>query len=221
MRYGARKRSANPVRPRPRFPVAEEGATGGWKPLRSLLPYLWPSGAPSLRLRVLLALAALVAAKVASVYIPVFYGRGRGRPLARHRRRWRRPGGAPSPLPCRWPSSSPTARRGFSPRVQRSPRRHLHQRRATGDPHRRARSVPPPPRALDALPPRAADGEAVALDRARHAGDRDPAAALQPVRDLPHRDRAEPRVRHPVERARRGHRAHHHRGGGPLHRVPP
>ena len=47
----------------PRFPVAEEGATGGWKALRSLLPYLWPSGAPSLRLRVLLALAALVAAK--------------------------------------------------------------------------------------------------------------------------------------------------------------
>ena len=59
----------------PRFPVAEEGAAGGWKALRSLLPYLWPSGAPSLRLRVLLALAALVAAKVASVYIPVFYGR--------------------------------------------------------------------------------------------------------------------------------------------------
>ena len=59
----------------PKFPVAEEGATGGWKALRSLLPYLWPSGAPSLRLRVLLALAALVAAKVASVYIPVFYGR--------------------------------------------------------------------------------------------------------------------------------------------------
>ena len=55
--------------------MAEEGATGGWKALRSLLPYLWPSGAPSLRLRVLLALAALVAAKVASVYIPVFYGR--------------------------------------------------------------------------------------------------------------------------------------------------
>ena len=59
----------------PRFLVSEEGATGGWKALRSLLPYLWPAGAPSLRLRVLLALAALVAAKVASVYIPVFYGR--------------------------------------------------------------------------------------------------------------------------------------------------
>ena len=65
----------DPVKHRSRIPVAEEGATGGWTALRSLLPYLWPSGAPSLRLRVLLALAALVAAKVASVYIPVFYGR--------------------------------------------------------------------------------------------------------------------------------------------------
>ena len=63
------------MRRRSRLPIAEEGATGGWKALRSLLPYLWPAGAPTLRLRVLLALAALVAAKVASVYIPVFYGR--------------------------------------------------------------------------------------------------------------------------------------------------
>ena len=58
-----------------RFPVAEEGATGGWPALRALLPYLWPRDARSLRLRVLLALAMLVAAKVAWVYVPVFYGR--------------------------------------------------------------------------------------------------------------------------------------------------
>ena len=58
-----------------RFHVAEEGATGGWRALRSLLPYLWPSGAPSLRLRVVLAMAMLIAARVASVYIPVFYAR--------------------------------------------------------------------------------------------------------------------------------------------------
>ena len=63
------------VRHLSRFPVAEEGATGGWPALRSLLPYLWPRGAPSLRLRVLLALVMLIAAKVAWVYIPVFYGR--------------------------------------------------------------------------------------------------------------------------------------------------
>ena len=56
-----------------RFPVSDEGATGGWRALRSLLPYLWPSGAPSLRLRVVLAMAMLFAARVAAVYIPVFY----------------------------------------------------------------------------------------------------------------------------------------------------
>ena len=61
------------MRYRSRFPAAEEGATGGWRPLRSLLPYLWPSGAPSLRLRVVLAMAMLLAARVASVYIPLFY----------------------------------------------------------------------------------------------------------------------------------------------------
>ena len=58
-----------------RFPLSEEGATGGWRALRSLLPYLWPAGAPSLRMRVVLAMAMLVAARVASVYIPVFYAR--------------------------------------------------------------------------------------------------------------------------------------------------
>ena len=56
-----------------RYPVSEGGATGGWKALRSLLPYLWPSWAPSLRLRVVLAMAMLIAARVATVYIPVFY----------------------------------------------------------------------------------------------------------------------------------------------------
>ena len=55
------------------FSAAEGGATGGWKALRALLPYLWPSGAPSLRLRVVLAMAMLLTARVASVYIPVFY----------------------------------------------------------------------------------------------------------------------------------------------------
>ena len=60
---------------RSRFPVAGEGATGGWQALRSLLPYLWPSGAPSLRMRVVLAMAMLFTARVASVYIPVFYAR--------------------------------------------------------------------------------------------------------------------------------------------------
>ena len=58
-----------------RYPVSEEGATGGWRALRSLLPYLWPRGAPSLRWRVVLAMAMLIAARVATVYIPIFYAR--------------------------------------------------------------------------------------------------------------------------------------------------
>ena len=61
------------MRPISRFPVPEEGATGGWHALRSLLPYLWPREAPSLRLRVVIAMAMLFAARVVSVYIPVFY----------------------------------------------------------------------------------------------------------------------------------------------------
>ena len=60
---------------RSNYAVSRESATGGWGALRSLLPYLWPRGAPSLRVRVVLAMAMLLAARAASVYIPVFYAR--------------------------------------------------------------------------------------------------------------------------------------------------
>ena len=63
------------LRQPPGFPASEEGARGGWRALRSLLPYLWPSGSRSLRLRVVLAMTMLLAARAASVYIPVFYAR--------------------------------------------------------------------------------------------------------------------------------------------------
>ena len=63
------------MRYRSNFADSDDGATGGWRALRSLLPYLWPRDAPSLRLRVVLAMAMLFAARVASVYIPVFYAR--------------------------------------------------------------------------------------------------------------------------------------------------
>ena len=47
--------------------------------VRSLLPYLWPAGdsvgASGARVRVVLAALCLVAAKVATVYVPVIYGR--------------------------------------------------------------------------------------------------------------------------------------------------
>ena len=43
--------------------------------IRSLLPYLWPKGAPGLRARVVLSLLCLLVAKVATVYVPILYKR--------------------------------------------------------------------------------------------------------------------------------------------------
>ncbi len=43
--------------------------------IRSLLPYLWPKGEPGLRARVVLSLACLFVAKVATVYVPILYKR--------------------------------------------------------------------------------------------------------------------------------------------------
>ncbi len=43
--------------------------------IRSLLPYLWPEGDIGARGRVVGAMALLVLAKVATVYVPVVYGR--------------------------------------------------------------------------------------------------------------------------------------------------
>ena len=41
----------------------------------SLLPYLWPVGHPGARVRVVVALVFMVLSKVATVYVPVIYGR--------------------------------------------------------------------------------------------------------------------------------------------------
>ena len=46
---------------------------GSMGTLRRFLPYLWPENEWGLRLRVVLALTCLVAAKVALVYVPIFY----------------------------------------------------------------------------------------------------------------------------------------------------
>ncbi len=43
--------------------------------LRSLLPYLWPRGDWGSRVRVVLAMLCLIAAKVATVWVPAFYAR--------------------------------------------------------------------------------------------------------------------------------------------------
>ena len=43
--------------------------------VRSLLPYLWPVGDTGARVRVVLALGLLLLAKLATVYVPIIYGR--------------------------------------------------------------------------------------------------------------------------------------------------
>ncbi|WP_422001575.1 ABCB family ABC transporter ATP-binding protein/permease [Reyranella sp.] len=49
------------------------GFTRTWAVLRVVGRHLWPKGEPGLRFRVVLAMALLVAAKVANVYVPVLY----------------------------------------------------------------------------------------------------------------------------------------------------
>ncbi len=43
--------------------------------IKSLLPYLWPRGQSEMKLRVVVAIALLVAAKAANVYVPILYKR--------------------------------------------------------------------------------------------------------------------------------------------------
>ncbi len=49
------------------------GANNDLKTIRTMLPYLWPTDAPGLRFRVVVAMALLVAAKAANVVVPMFY----------------------------------------------------------------------------------------------------------------------------------------------------
>jgi ATP-binding cassette, subfamily B, heavy metal transporter len=44
-----------------------------WRTIRRLLPYLWPPGAPGLRLRVVTAVLLIAAAKATTVYVPLLY----------------------------------------------------------------------------------------------------------------------------------------------------
>ena len=49
------------------------GPSNDLKTVRAMLPYLWPKNAPGLRLRVVIAMVFLVAAKGANVIVPLFY----------------------------------------------------------------------------------------------------------------------------------------------------
>lgn len=54
-------------------PTAEDAPQNHLRTLRKLLPYLWPRGHMDLRIRVVVALALLAAAKVTIVYVPFLY----------------------------------------------------------------------------------------------------------------------------------------------------
>ena len=55
--------------------TAYAGALGNIGALRELLKYLWPRGEPRMKLRVLLALACLLSAKLALMFVPLYYSR--------------------------------------------------------------------------------------------------------------------------------------------------
>ncbi len=57
------------------LPPVLEAQRSGIQTVVSLLPYLWPAGNPTARLRVAVALLFLVLAKGATVVVPVIYGR--------------------------------------------------------------------------------------------------------------------------------------------------
>ena len=52
---------------------APDGRADHWTVLRGLLPFVWPEGRPDLRLRVVLAFAVLVLAKLVTVAVPIFF----------------------------------------------------------------------------------------------------------------------------------------------------
>ncbi|WP_135075881.1 ABC transporter ATP-binding protein/permease [Terasakiella sp. SH-1] len=51
----------------------QTGPRNDWRTLKTLLPYLWPKNATNLRVRVLIALLLLAAAKATNVSVPLFY----------------------------------------------------------------------------------------------------------------------------------------------------
>ena len=56
----------------PALPPMSAPHIGQWAALKALLPHLWPRARPDLRVRTVLALAFLIAAKLATVYVPIF-----------------------------------------------------------------------------------------------------------------------------------------------------
>ncbi len=50
-----------------------QARTSHWTVMRGLMPFVWPDGRPDLRVRVVLAFAVLLLAKLVTVAVPIFY----------------------------------------------------------------------------------------------------------------------------------------------------
>ena len=59
----------------PRLTLVDGRPRSGWQTVKSLLPYLWPQDDMASRVRVVIAVIFLVAAKVATVTVPLVYSR--------------------------------------------------------------------------------------------------------------------------------------------------
>jgi ATP-binding cassette subfamily B protein len=68
------RRSSHPPAPAD-LPPSLRVQRSTFQTIVSLLPYLWPVGNPGARVRVVVALVFMVLSKVATVYVPVIYGR--------------------------------------------------------------------------------------------------------------------------------------------------
>ena len=53
--------------------TAAQDRRAGLRVIRDVAPYLWPPGEPNIRLRVALAMAALICTKLVAVVTPLFY----------------------------------------------------------------------------------------------------------------------------------------------------
>jgi ABC-type transport system involved in Fe-S cluster assembly fused permease/ATPase subunit len=68
------RRSSHPPAPAD-LPASMRVQRSTLQTIVSLLPYLWPVGNPGARVRVVIALVFMLLSKVATVYVPVIYGR--------------------------------------------------------------------------------------------------------------------------------------------------
>ncbi|HEY1413156.1 MAG TPA: ABC transporter transmembrane domain-containing protein, partial [Rhodopila sp.] len=68
------RRSSHPPAPAA-LPPSLRMQRSTFQTIVSLLPYMWPAGNPGARIRVVVAMVFMVLSKVATVYVPVIYGR--------------------------------------------------------------------------------------------------------------------------------------------------